>query len=228
MPKWKNRAVQSDAERKRRKNARMKLYGEKNREAIVARRAARYKVNREKVLKKRAEYVKRNADQVKKACRAQYYKNREVRLKQAAEYRAAHPGLNKAYRQANLKRFAEYRERRRDEMRAYQKAYRKAHPEKARASWQLRRARKMGATIGDKKLITKWEKAWRSKPFVNCYWCRGRFPAKKCHADHIIALDKKGQHTVENLCISCQPCNNKKNTKSLETWNANLSEPVLL
>lgn len=102
------------------------------------------------------------------------------------------------------------------------------HPEIARRHTHKRRAQKRNARIGDPKLISKWEKSWRSKKSVRCYWCSKRVSPKKCHADHVVALANRGEHSVENLCISCASCNLSKNSKPLESWNATLIQPVLI
>jgi 5-methylcytosine-specific restriction endonuclease McrA len=77
-------------------------------------------------------------------------------------------------------------------------------------------------------LITEWEKRWRTKVMVCCFWCRAMIRPRKAHTDHIIPLAKGGSHAVGNLCISCAPCNLSKNAKELHRWNGELKEPVLL
>lgn len=106
--------------------------------------------------------------------------------------------------------------------------YYKLHPEVGRRNAHLRRARKASARIGDSAPIAKWEKAWRSRKRVTCFWCLEQFKPEKCHSDHIIPLSKGGSHAIENLCISCQSCNSHKSAKLLGAWNAVLAEPVLL
>lgn len=90
------------------------------------------------------------------------------------------------------------------------------------------RARKFNVTIGETKVITKWEKGWRKNKIVACYWCGAKVAGKAAHADHIIPLSKAGTHSVENLCISCSGCNQSKHAKTLEQWNKTLTQPVLL
>lgn len=112
--------------------------------------------------------------------------------------------------------------------RAKKRAWKKAHPEARRKEAAIRRARLLGSIIGDPKVIEKWEKSWRSKRAVKCYWCKRSTSPKGCHADHIDPLSKKGAHSIGNMCISCGPCNLRKQALNIADWNSHLLEPVLL
>lgn len=118
--------------------------------------------------------------------------------------------------------------RKKEEIKAYVRKHKKEHPELYKTIEYARRAKKRGtAYSSDQSLIVKWEREWRKKRRVRCNWCRGSFSPKKCHLDHVTPLSKGGKHSIENVCISCQPCNNQKHAKSLEAWNAKLAQPVL-
>lgn len=92
-----------------------------------------------------------------------------------------------------------------------------------------RRAQKLGRTTESQiRLILEWERKWRRKKKVTCYWCRIEHPPKECHMDHVVALVKGGSHTIGNVCISCMPCNVRKQAKTLEQWNGHLEQPALL
>lgn len=81
-----------------------------------------------------------------------------------------------------------------------------------------RRAREINATIGDPKEIVAWEKQWRVLPVNTCEWCRMEFPTEMCVTEHAEPLAKGGAHNLNNLVISCAPCNRRKGTKTLEKW----------
>lgn len=127
----------------------------------------------------------------------------------------------KAYYQKNKKR-----------LNAQSRAWQKSNPDAARAKASKRRAILKGATIGDTRAIVKWDKSWRNKRRVICYYCGASVSPKKCHADHVIPIggvgENKGRHEVGNLVIACRDCNLKKKDSPLSKWNARLSEPVLL
>lgn len=110
----------------------------------------------------------------------------------------------------------------------YRSEYHKSHPEVARKNHLIRKARKANAVIGDTAPIMAWEAAWRRKKQVRCYWCNGVFAGIDCHLDHVIALSKGGKHEIGNLCVSCSRCNLKKNAKTVDVWNQQIAEPVLL
>lgn len=39
------------------------------------------------------------------------------------------------------------------------------------------------------------------------------------HIDHIVPLSREGKSVIENLCVSCQPCNSSKQDKTPEEWS---------
>lgn len=47
----------------------------------------------------------------------------------------------------------------------------------------------------------------------NCYWCNCNLEDVKIHIDHYVPLSKGGEHTLNNLVISCDACNMKKGAK---------------
>lgn len=84
-----------------------------------------------------------------------------------------------------------------------------------------------GSAIENTKAIAQWERSWKRRKRVRCYWCANKFTGKVCHADHIIPLASGGAHSLENLCIACSNCNRRKNAKALGDWNATITHPVL-
>jgi 5-methylcytosine-specific restriction endonuclease McrA len=127
-------------------------------------------------------------------------------------------------RDAHLAQKREYYIKNRDAIRAKKKMNR----EPERRNEDIRRARKSGATVGDLRLIAEWEKRWRRKLLVRCYWCRSDIKPSVATRDHIVPLARGGEHSVSNLVVSCGSCNSKKHARSLDKWNATLEQPVLL
>jgi hypothetical protein len=177
--------------------------------------------------------------------RLAYLKNWQVEHKAAqselAKAKRAEAALLKTPRPKLSK--SEAKERQRESLKLFQKRNREklrldtarrraADPAKARAQWiasvNKRRARKSGAALSDLHLIETWELNWKRKRSVGCYWCRQPFSPKKCHTDHITPLKRGGAHAIDNLCISCGPCNRHKSAKTLTDWNTTIAEPVLL
>lgn len=167
---------------------------------------------------------------------AKFYKeNRAQRLLTAKKSYQNH-------RQSRLEKCRQYREKNREEIRKRRQAYSvknkelirikhaewyKKNSHKAIAASARRRAMELQRTIGNQSIMLAWEKSWRGKPKAVCYWCKSKFSTKKCVSEHIVPLAKGGPHSVENLCISCAVCNNRKFTKSIDQWNSEISSPTL-
>lgn len=183
----------------------------------------------------------KQSPEMKKAQRkAMYAKNKERERETANAYYAANKVKMRAYSKAYHKiRYAANK----PAFQVRSKAWHKANPERARANhiaWaaanpesasnssRTRRAIKRNATIGEKMVMLKWEKSWKAKKTVVCYWCRNQKASKTCHVDHIKPLSKGGIHAIENLCISCAKCNRSKSAKNLKEWNTELQQPVLI
>jgi 5-methylcytosine-specific restriction endonuclease McrA len=175
----------------------------------------------ERLKANRKAYRIANAEKIRAYKKAHYIANHRDMLAYAKAYHNAHSEKLKARKKA-------YRIVNRDKLNAYCKAWKIANPEKVSQSQHLRRARKISGTIGDAAPMLAWEKQWRTAKLVNCYWCNSRISGKNAHMDHIQPLSKGGAHSIENLCISCQPCNNRKSAKAIEEWNRELDAPVLL
>lgn len=153
--------------------------------------------------------------------RAHYSANPESIKKYTAGWAKDNPDKVRAYKAA-------WRERNRGKISDYgAKRYAEKKPMYGKHRG-LRRARVRSARIGDADQIMRWEATWRSKKTIRCYWCRRVSKATACHADHIVAISRGGAHAIENLCVSCGPCNWAKNAKSLEAWNNVIEQPVLL
>jgi hypothetical protein len=196
-------------------------YHAKNSDSAKARSAKWYAANKEKSKLQKREWYIANREKALLRQREWSVLNRELRkatrAKHYAENRDKLIEKSKAWSASNL-----------DKMKSTKLKYRSNNREKIRTYSTTRRARKRNAVIGDTKTITAWERGWKRKKRVHCYWCCLQFIPKKCHTDHIIALARGGEHEVGNLCISCQPCNSRKRDKSVSTWNLALSQPVLL
>lgn len=140
------------------------------------------------------------------ACAKWRERNRKIEVERARLYRANHP----------------------DRSRESARKYNAANPIVAKIRGMKRRAIQKQAIIGDQNVISVWEKSWRGKKSVRCYWCDGRFSPSKCHTDHVIALSKGGPHSIDNLCVSCGKCNNKKYNFTVAQWNSRINQMALL
>lgn len=113
----------------------------------------------------------------------------------------------------NKKHIAEYskkyKEEHKDEIRKYSSYYNKTMKHKICKKNNKHRRRDLAknSTITNNQLLELQQNA------KVCYWCNDPLKNKNVHIDHYVPLAKGGNHTLENLVISCQKCNAKKHTK---------------
>lgn len=53
-----------------------------------------------------------------------------------------------------------------------------------------------------------------------CSYCN-EGPLDSWHIDHILPWSRGGEHSVENLCVSCASCNLSKGAKTPDEWRVN-------
>lgn len=210
----------SEAERKARKNARAR-----------AARAA----NPEKYRQKEKAIYLANPEGKRAANQRRYAKHGDTLRKRSSEYRRLNPekkrAQDKRYAAENSEKIRIARNARyaaNPQGQAVRgKRYVKNHPEVPRRAASKYRAMKLKATVGDTNLITEWEATWKSKKTVSCYWCRKRVKTSRVHVDHVVPLSKGGEHSVDNLCVSCERCNLTKQAKLPEEFVKTIKQPLL-
>jgi 5-methylcytosine-specific restriction enzyme A len=74
------------------------------------------------------------------------------------------------------------------------------------------------ASAEEKRAIERWKEDWKSKPAVECYWCRRSFSPADCHVDHVVPIVRDGEHSLTNLVIACASCNFRKHDLMPEQW----------
>jgi 5-methylcytosine-specific restriction endonuclease McrA len=97
----------------------------------------------------------------------------------------------------------------REKGRAMCVAYRAKFPERQRQRDSIRRTRQYGGEGGHTEAdILEIHKMQRGK----CAYCRVVL-GRKFHADHIVALSKKGSNVRSNIQLLCAPCNQSKGAR---------------
>jgi len=209
------------AENSEQYKASRKEWESRNRKNINARKQAHRKKDPSRSNFYHAQWRASHPEIVAAALKKHRAKNAvEIRRKRAIYLKVNRAKINviaKRWRDANP-----------DKQRQYRQNSKKAHPGGASARENKRRAIKKQAPISGLDVIQAWVESWRSKRKAVCFWCQAVVPSKGCHADHIVPLSKGGAHAIENLCISCAPCNGSKNARLPEEWNARIAAPVLL
>jgi len=182
-----------------------KAYYEKNKESVKAKQRARYLSRIEQYRESGRKWVEKNKERKKEADRL-YLQNNRHKVRETAR---------------------KYREQNKNKIQDFMRKWAKKNADKVRFHHAMRRAQKRKAPIREAKQIAAWDKEWKSRGFVKCYWCLKVFLPDECHPDHIIPLANGGEHSLLNLCISCIPCNIRKKAKSLSKWNTEIEQPVL-
>lgn len=183
----------------------MKLYRERNKEKILAQAREYKETHKEQVKAKQKEYSITQADKIKE------YRHNYIRTPEYKELRKLH---DKKYYEANKDKLTE-------KMHEYYKANRESMLEKSR-EWKRENPRKVrfmnlkrllflkdACVVGEE---VRYEDILTllAKQDHKCFYCGKDLDVY--HVDHYIPLSKGGKHIVENLRISCPPCN-------LSKWN---------
>lgn len=116
---------------------------------------------------------------------------------------------NKDHREQKHVTDAEYTRTHKEERAAYVKDH---LPEFA-AYDATRKAKILGATVGDPEEIKAIYRRAASPEKVRCYLCSDLIPLGHRHVDHIFAVSKGGPHRPSNLAVTCDKCNLKKKDK---------------
>jgi 5-methylcytosine-specific restriction endonuclease McrA len=148
---------------------------------------------------------------------------RKVSAKKWRERNSQHvKDVKRAWQSRNRERLAiyikEYGEKNKEKLRAQRQAYWKANRAKSIANGQKRRAALAKQASGNLDLILQFVADIKAKRFAICYYCQQKTDTHKIHFDHIIPLAKGGQHSVENLCVSCAKCNLTKHDRTPQAW----------
>jgi len=190
-----------------------KEYYQQNKAKVIARNKAWMKANDEKMRPKlRAKWRRRyarNADKIRSRSRA-YRKQHAIRLRAAnREWQKGTWETRRAHRE-------EYYQRNKERIKAKCRA--NYHKNKGAAIAAAHKRRALREAAINLRGIKTWVNRIRGSKAVKCYYCRKTFSGKSIHFDHIIPLSKGGPHSVDNLCVACQPCNSRKHARSVQSF----------
>jgi len=149
-----------------------------------------------------------------KAIRAQYRQEHKAAIKQQrAKYYQEHKGKQ-------AQQTAKYYQLHRENILRYRAQYKKEHASDVNAYNAAYRAflkgAVVGATIEQLAGIKEIYRRAKEDPKVRCYLCGKLIPKGHRHVDHIIPLSRGGKHTLSNLAIACDTCNESKCDKMPE------------
>jgi hypothetical protein len=153
-----------------------------------------------------------------------------------ARWQEKHKPNRKAYHAEYLNKNREryrilaqrWRDANREHVRALgRKRYKKNRGERL-SSIHIRRARLRNnpkPSKAEAASINNWWDRAKSRTKNTCYWCLS--VVSEIQLDHIVSIASGGGHTVDNLCISCANCNQRKASKPLSEWASKIQSPTL-
>ncbi|MFC5956728.1 HNH endonuclease [Streptomyces pratens] len=101
--------------------------------------------------------------------------------------------------------------------------WRAENPDRVRLYVHKRRARKYAAENDGWTDADLAQRAEETDAY-GCFWC-GSDPGEDWHRDHIFPLSRGGSNRLENITISCAPCNLSKNARiAYEEWTPPIAE----
>lgn len=159
-------------------------------------------------------------------CRAKYRSDPQPYIARAAAWAKTHPKPRKPrpvrepgkrvltleQREAAKERHLRWREQNRGKLRLVGKEWRETAKGRAQHAASERRRRAAKAGSGGSHTPEDVQRALALQA-GRCYWCGEPLPETGWHVDHIIPLAKGGGNGPENICVACQPCNNRKHAK---------------
>lgn len=152
------------------------------------------------------QYYEKNAERILQQQKDAYHANPEPRKASSGLYRRTNPekvnAANRRWRAANP-----------EKARASVHQWTVLHPEAPRSATRRHHARKRGAAIAD---VSRAQEKEILAVYGRCMYCPDDCP--ECRAgthilelDHITAVKKDGNDTVQNLIPACRSCNSRKN-----------------
>lgn len=162
-------------------------------------------------------WLSKNPEKAREYKQKAYAKDPEKFLQQKREWNAANPDKVKAFSRKNYERHApkikkrvvEWRALNPERAREYSRAWMQNNPDAVRAANHRRRARKEQAGGS----FTRQEVSKTFERQRGCCAICFKPLSKKYHADHIIPLALRGSNNIENIQLTCAPCNLRKGAR---------------
>jgi len=167
------------------------------------------------------DYYSKNRDQMRADSKRYYAAHRQALIARARQWEKANPDKKRLSRQRSAPkdraRTRQWVAANKERHATQKKEYYASHYPEFLLRNHLRRAlqRKAAVNLAG---IRSWVKAVKAKPECVCYYCQSVIPTSRIQFDHIVPLSKGGSHSVENLCVSCAPCNRQKWNKPIQAW----------
>jgi 5-methylcytosine-specific restriction endonuclease McrA len=170
-------------------------YHRRNRERVNEHRREQYRENHDERRAAWREYAEANRDAIRALARRLYHRHTEQRREEALAY------------------YYNNRERALEKARINGPRWKAANPEKMRAMWTRRRARKAGN--GGSHTAQEWLDL-KARYDNRCLCCGKREPEIALTVDHVIPIARGGSDDIDNIQPLCRLCNLRKHTKTTD------------
>ena len=158
-------------------------------------------------VRKRASYQKNKIEMQAKALAR--YEKKKVSGEITPGMLSAKRGYDRAYREANSTKL--------NEMKSAWRAKNAVLVRVIRSNYKARRRAQMKGGATTQQILE-----WLSEQVMVCKWCS--LPCEDdYHVDHVEPLARGGEHQTHNMCISCPPCNLRKNCRDPNEFAASLA-----
>jgi len=173
-----------------------------------------------KVNKPKSEYHPRPSKKagVRSRCKNCEKEDRELSSGDAKEYRDGRKEAKKEYdieyRKKHKEKIAKAKKEEysnnSDRYNEYRRQWAIANPENESAIRRNAAGKRKQSTSGG--LTSTQLRAWAKSQIMDCYWC-GKKKLMNYEIDHYEPLARGGEHSLDNLVISCPSCNRRKHSK---------------
>ena len=202
-----------------------KKYYNENKENILEKRKKYYNDNKEEVLEKCKKYREEHKEEINKKKKQHYNEHKEEILEKQKQYHVEHKEERNEYykqwyennKEEVLEKCKKYREEHKEEIKEYFKQYNKENPHIRFNAHNKRRQREENQGNG----ISK-EQWYEMMEFFNweCAYS-GEYlggNSKNRTIDHVIPLDKNGEHEIWNCVPMYANYNYSKNASDMLEW----------
>jgi 5-methylcytosine-specific restriction endonuclease McrA len=199
-------------------------------ESLKKYKAEYYQKNKGRIVRRQKEWAKNNPQKIKIIKKRWRERNFEDEKKKFIQRKLENPEVfrdyQRKYARNNLEKTRAASEKWRIENRDYQKRYLELNPERFRVASAKRRAiKKSNSTPAQIDSANRKIIRMLKNKFVLCPYCEEIFKPLEMHVDHILALNRGGAHSAENVTLACKKCNLSKGDKILNTeW----TPPILI
>lgn len=171
----------------------------------------RYGQRQEEMVEYGRRYRKENAEAISKSRRLKREEDPE-------SYRAK----RRAYREENAEAIKAYRQKNKDKIDAYFRAHYRDNKDYYAEKDRRRRAQKRGngyEPYGKADIFDMWY-----EQNGLCYYCQTPLFASY-DIEHMLPISRGGRDALDNICLSCKPCNWAKRSKTAEEYLEHLKLP---